>query len=250
MATLGMKTLDGAIASVVQKVADRQIHSKPSLWPDEYLAETPETAFKFVCECRTWNEATSETEHIPPLPHIEAYCHEWVECKALGRTLITEKCRRMIVSWCARSLELWAMGVKKTDTMIVGEDLEAAAKHVWRLKHIYCDLQQRHPEWVLPKHTELLYEGERKLKMFGLANGSICNYANGQAYSIQGEGTGIITMEEFCTYRYAPPMLAQAKIVTQAQAGRTGGFVNVITNASPAEGWQEVKKGVLGRGNV
>lgn len=244
---LGLKTLDASIASVVEKVQARQV-THTSLWPEQYLREDGETAYSFIRECRTWNEATSETEFIPDLPHVEAYCHEWVECKNAGRTLVTEKCRRMVVSWTARALELWAMGVKRTDCILVGEDLEAAAKHVWRLEHIYLTLQKDHPDWLLPKHTHIRYEGERKLSSFGLANGSVCNYANGQSHSIQGEGTGIITMEEFCTYRYAPPMLAQAKIVTQAQAGRIGGFVNVITNASPADGWQEVKKGILGRG--
>lgn len=243
---LGLKTLDASISAIVEKVQDRQ-NARPHLWPEEYLREDGETAYRFVRICKTWNEATSETDSFPDLPHIEAYCHEWAECKSQGRTLVTEKCRRMVLSWTARALELWAMGVKRTDCILVGEDLEAAAKHVWRLKHIYTTLQKDFPAWNLPKHSQIVYEGERKLSMFGLANGSVCNYANGQAYSIQGEGTGIITMEEFCTYRYAPPMLAQAKIVTQAQAGRTGGFVNVITNASPAEGWQEVKKGILGK---
>lgn len=50
-------------------------------------------------------------------------------------------------------------------------------------------------------------------------------------------------MEEFGIYRYASSILAQAKIITQGSAGHTGGFVNLITNASPNTEWQAVKTG-------
>ncbi len=81
--------------------------------------------------------------------------------------------------------------------------------------------------------------------MFGLPNGSVTNYANGQSSGLQGDGTRIITMEEFGQYRYAAAMLAQAKIITQGSAGSVGGFVNLITNTNPNYDWQQVKAGAV-----
>jgi hypothetical protein len=39
---------------------------------------------------------------------------------------------------------------------------------------------------------------------------------------LQGDGTRIITMEEFGIYRYAASILAQAKIITQGSGGAPG----------------------------
>lgn len=237
-------TLDKALERTKKRVAaafESQAYDKP-LWPAPCDQDTAEAAWQFVLALRTWNEAEQESQFFPEKEFLEEYVHEWHSCYKVGRTLIMEKCRRMVISWCARALELHQMGLSRCDQLLVGEDLEAAAKHVWRLKHLYTDLQQRRPEWKLPNHSELKYEGERRLKMFGLPNGSACHYANGQAGGIQGDGYRIITLEEFGIYRYAATMLAQAKIVTQGSATSSGGFVNIITNASTNQEWQKVKR--------
>lgn len=213
------------------------------LWPARYCGDDAESAWAFVREQWTWNEAEGQEQPFPDREFLEAYCFEWEESYRLGRMLVAEKCRRMVISWCARALELRRMGMGRCDQILVGEDLESASKHVWRLKFLYEGLRRRHPEWGLPEHSELKYEGSRKLKSFGLPNGSVCNYANGQASGLQGEGTRIITMEEFGIYRYAASILAQAKIITQGSAGHAGGFVNLITNASPNTDWQMTKAG-------
>jgi len=211
------------------------------IWPAEYADGSPEAAWRFICHLRTWNEAEQAVQPFPQQEYLRAYAFEWVGCRDEGRTLITEKCRRMVVSWLARGLELWAMGLRRTDCILVGEDLEAAAKHVWRIQFLYDDLCARHPEWKLPAASSLRYEGARKLKMFGLANGSVTNYANGADGTLRGDGTAIITMEEAGTYRYLSSILAQAKIITQGSAGHNGGFVNLITNTSASYEWQRVK---------
>jgi hypothetical protein len=237
-------TLDKALERTQKRVAaafDAQSKGGP-LWPTQYAKDTPEAAWQFVLSLRTWNEAEQAPQFFPEKEFLEEYVHEWHDCYRTGRTLIMEKCRRMVISWCARALELHQMGLGRCDQLLVGEDLEAAAKHVWRLKHLYSDLRQRQPDWKLPEHSELKYEGERKLKSFGLPNGSVCHYANGQAGGIQGDGYRIITLEEFGIYRYAATMLAQAKIVTQGSAGSVGGFVNIITNASVNQDWQRIKR--------
>ena len=216
----------------------------PRLWPSEF-DDTPEGAYRFVLAQHTWNEAEGEVQPFPDKEFLRQYCHEWHACFKQGRMLVAEKCRRMVVSWCARSLELHQMGLRRTDCILVGEDLEAAAKHVWRLEFLYSELAKRNPSWKLKPHKYLRYEGERKLKMFGLSNGSVTNYANGQSNQLQGEGTRIITMEEFGLYRYASAMLAQAKIITQGSANSPGGFVNLITNANTNPQWKIVKRGAI-----
>lgn len=223
------------------------------LWPTPYADNTFECAWRFVRNLRTWNEAEQEVQFLPDKEFLERNCYNWVNCRKKGATLYSEKCRRMVVSWEDRGLELWAMGLRRTDCLLCGENLAGAAKHVWRLKYLYEDLQWRqargllphNDDWNLPPHHELQYEGERRLKMFGLANGSVTNYANGESDKLQGDGTAIITLEEFSTYRYGPTMLNQAQIITQGSANSIGGFVNVILNASANGPWQSVKKKLL-----
>jgi hypothetical protein len=212
------------------------------LWPDKF-EDTAEGAFRFVLEQWTWNEAGGIAQQMPAMDYIEWYCYAWHDSFKAGRTMLTEKCRRMIISWTSRSLELHQMGLRQTDCLIAGEDFESAAKHVWRLKYLYKGMRQRHPEWHLPTWTEHRYEGDRKLKSFGLANASITSYANGNATGLQGDGVKIITLEELSRYRYAGSMLAQAKIITMGAADSAGGFVNAITNASSHHEWQQIKRG-------
>jgi hypothetical protein len=213
------------------------------LWPAPFNQPSAETAYKFLLSLRTWNEAASEVQPMPDRDYLREYAREWWEAFQQGKPLCTEKCRRMVISWAARGLELYVMGLGRCDCILVGEDLEAAAKHVWRLEFLYEDLKKRNPNWGLPPHSKLRYEGDRKLKMFGLANGSTCNYANGQSSGLQGDGTAIITMEEAAIYRYLAAMLAQAKIITQGAAGARKGFINMITNAAVEEEWQKIKRG-------
>jgi len=211
-----------------------------NLWPKEW-SDTPEGAWEFVKAQWTWNEAEKEVQPMPNLDYLKRYTYEWFEGYKSGRCLITEKCRRMVISWCARALELHQMGLGRCDQILCGEDLLQAAKHVYRLKYLYEGLQSRQPQLKLPACSDLKFEGESTLKQFSLPNGSTCMYANGQAGKLQGSGVSIITLEEFGTYRYAASMLGQAQIITQGSAKAVGGFVNVITNASIHPEWQRIK---------
>ncbi len=220
------------------------------LWPTRFRDDTPECAWRFLLELRTYIETTGEVLHFPDKEGLEAYCHLWHECKREGKMLVAEKCRRMLISWEARGLELHQLGLSRCDQLLSGEHYAGAAKHVWRLKHYYTDLQMRFPNWNLPAHGELSYEGERQLKAFSLPNGSICNYANGEVSSLQGEGTRIITLEEAALYRHLAGMVGQAKILTMGPANRprAGVLVNLITNTPPmdapsAQSWQQIKAG-------
>lgn len=149
----------------------------------------------------------------------------------------------MLISWVARACELWDMGRDRTDGLLVGEDLEAAAKQMWRYKFLYDELKKRNPKWELPKMEVWKFSSDRLLKRVTLANGSTCSYANGEASSIQGDGLSFVVMEEFSLYPYASQILAQAKIVTQGEAGRRAGYVNAICNAKADNAnWQDIKR--------
>jgi hypothetical protein len=220
-----------------------RIQGKGKLWPEEFKDDY-ESAWRFILCCTTWNEAEKEDQPFPDRSFLLEYCWWWYYCLRRGLVLVCEKCRRMVISWCARALELYQMGLSPCDLTLCGEDLEAAAKHVWRLERLYSDLMLRFESWKLPPYRKLRYDGDKMLSMFGLANGSECRYANGQSEGLQGDGKAVVTMEEFGIYRHGKNMLFQAKTVTKGSpsSGKPGGFVNIITNASHNPEWQSVKK--------
>jgi len=239
-------TIDKAIESGM--AAYRAAGIDKPLWPERFCGTEPDKAWAFLKELRTWNEAESRVQAFPHEPYLEYECRRWVECRNSGELWVNEKCRRMVVSWMVRGLELWCMGQARCDVMIAGETYTSAAKHVWRLEHYYLDLQAQdrdrpiEQKWNLPKSSHISFEGERQLASFGLPNKSTCIAVNGQSKALQGEGTAIITMEEAGTYRYLGAMLAQANIITQSSATGQKGFVNMVTNANPNPQWQAIKK--------
>lgn len=223
------------------------LHKEEPLWPAEYLPDNPETAWKFVIECcRTWNEASKKVQRFPKLKYLKHLVGRWCHCRTHGGLLIIEKCRRMVVSWLFRALELWVMGRERSDEMLAGETFAAAARHVWRLQHIYDDLRKQFPLWNLPECHTIAYEGENSLKIFSLRNGSVARAINGQGEKLQGEGTAIIVLEEAHQYPYLSAMLSQASVITLAEPGAVGGMIIVVANASANDPWQKIKKAVWG----
>ncbi len=216
-------------------------YESPSLWPEPY--NTPDLAVDFVLkELRTWNEAEQQIQSFPDLDYLRVTGNKWVECKADGRSLLIEKCRRMVVSWLLRGLELHAMGLSRSDQLLSGADFDSASKHVWRLSFMYNDLRGRHPEWRLPKATQIRDSGERKLVQFGLPNGSLCERTNSDPDQVRGEGKSIITFEELSIFARPRTCWAQAQILTQGSAGSTGGFVVGVCNASANPEWKQLKE--------
>lgn len=232
-----------SLAEIKAERERRGIVKSTPLWPAPFDEDTPEAAYGFMLQLRTWNEAEQQVQAFPDIEFLKHIVWEWHGAKRAGSTLIIEKCRRMVVSWLMRGLELHQMGLGRVDLLLGGDDYEAAAKHIWRLDHYYQDLRKRFPEWGLTDSKTIRYEGERKIKSFALANGSICNAVNGESGNVQGDGTRLITFEEFALYRNAAGMLSQAKIITQGSPGNPGGFVCCITNASPNYEWQRIKYG-------
>ena len=245
-----MKTSGASFSSLLKQGKDEWLEtlqeSKP-LWPAPYDEDTPESAWLFLLNLRTWNESEQIIDPFPDIQYLLVFCYEWHRCKALGIPLIVEKCRRMVVSWACRGLELHQMGLRRTDWKLGGEDFESAAKHCWRLKHYYEDLRRRFPQWKLPNHTQIRFKGEGELEQFALPNGSRMTIMNGNADKVQGEGVSGITYEEFTKYTYAKSMLAQAKILLQPSPGseKPSGFVVCIGNAcADNTQWQDIKKGL------
>ena len=212
-----------------------------SLWPAPY--DTPESAVDFVLkELRTWNEAEQQVQPFPDLDYLRETASEWVECKTKARALMIEKCRRMVISWLLRGLELHSMGLSRSDQLLSGADFDSASKHVWRLSHLYDDLRQRRPEWKLPAAKRIRDTGERKLVQFSLANGSLCERTNDDPDQVRGEGKSIITFEELSIFRRPRSCWAQAMILTQGAAGQMGGFVVGVCNASANPEWRALKE--------
>ena len=216
------------------------------LWPPEYQEETFESAWRFVTICRTWNEAAKEVQPFPDRKYLRLMTRLWLKQKLKGKALWVEKCRRMVVSWLFRCLELWQMGRNRCDVMIVGENFGSAAKHIWRLGHLYEDLRSRMngqfaEDWALPPADHLQHQGDRSYKQFSLSNGSIASAANGDDKKVQGEGVAIITLEEMGTYSSLKAIIGQAQIITKAEAGTIGGFVCGVTNTTTKSEWQDIK---------
>ncbi|MBX3117859.1 MAG: hypothetical protein KF784_02255 [Fimbriimonadaceae bacterium] len=211
------------------------------LWPEPYCEPCFESAWGFLCELQTWNEAAGEEQDFPQFDYLREFAREWWDACEAGRMLVVEKSRRMVVTWADRGLTLYRLGLRRTDWLLAGEDFEKAAAHVWRLRHYYENLQRRRPEWGLPDCFSLRYEGSRYLKQFGLTNGSICKAINSDPEGVRGDGVAGVTFEEASSYRELCSMVAQAKIITRNAAGQRNGFVCLIANASLSPDWQTVK---------
>lgn len=234
-------------AIVAARAESEHLRRNRSLWPEEFASDTWEAAWAFLLNLRTWDEASKKIRPFPDKEYLKKFTQDWIACRKIGRTLYCRKCRRMVISWAARGLELWAMGNERQDQMLGNADYEAAASHCWRLKHLYCDLQERiqrgEIDWPkLPTHVQILYEGDRKLKMFGLANGSRVNIVNARSQTIQGEGTAIATFEEIGLYDNPAAVMDQAKIVCQGEGDSIGGFVVCITNLTLNPKQREIEK--------
>lgn len=220
------------------------VEVSPCLWPEGMRKPTTDCFWKWVKHVRTWNEADKATQNFPDLDFLREYDVWWLRGYRNGVDQIDEKCRRMIISWRSRALELFVSGLARQDGAIVGLDLEAAAKHCWRYQHMYEDLRKNQPDWNLPECSVIRHRGERALYSFSLENGSKIGIINQEEGSFPGDGYSWVCCEEISRYRAPDEVWAQAKIVCQGAAGSKGGFVHAITNTNGGNlGWQELKRG-------
>lgn len=228
---------------ILGEAAARYESKSKCLWPPEFSADTPESAIQFNLGLCTWNESEGEVQAMPELDYLKFLTYEWFGAKERGGTLTVSKCRRMVVSWWLRGLELHQMGLSRQDWLLGGEKYSPACKHVWRLKHLYEDLARREPDYGLPPAKFLSFEGERALKQFSLTNGSVCNAVNGEGNNVQGEGLKGVVFEEASLYPHLESMVGQAKIITQARPGKTGGFIVLVANPEHNYQWLQFNAG-------
>jgi hypothetical protein len=215
--------------------------------PDDAAYRTAElrAACRFLFECCwTYNEADGSVELIPDLEYIRWFAGEWLLNREAGGVLIVEKSRRLIMSWVCRSLELWAMGVRRSKFVICGLNYPKAAEHVWRVAWLWRELCRHRPELGLGKAMERGGNfGAQEMEQVILPNGSLIENLNQQGQSFQGSGYTGVVMEEFSQYAHPAYMYSQARRVTEGKPGQPGGFVVAITNAWPGSEWKELKRG-------
>lgn len=213
------------------------------LWPAELSDGSAESAFNFCMKLRTWNEAEHGTQAFPHRAYFREMTAEWRTCRALGRPLIIEKSRRLVTSWWLRGLELYDLGLQRSNGLITHLTNEDASQHVWRIWFCYEDLRRRNPAWNLGEPKTYGALADQRLDSLILPNGSKVEKHYEQPGGLQGSGYSWVTMEELSMYRYASAMFDQANKVVQASAKARNGLVCVVTNAALNEDWQRVKSG-------
>lgn len=212
------------------------------LWPEPYNELTPEAAYKWLTECWwTDNEANQKIQRIPSEPFVMEFCKEWVNAYVNRQPTIFEKSRRIVVSWMARGLETWAMGIQRGTWVIIDQTHKNAAEHLWRIDFSLWELYHRRPELKIPKHESRGAILTKEPTHVILANGSIIMQAHQDAEAAQGKGRSGVTMEEISKYRNPTAFWNQAIIITLGEAGTGGGWVCGIANASPNPDWKRIK---------
>lgn len=218
------------------------------LWPAPYSENNAESAWLFIRELRTWNEANGLTEHFPEKAYLQEIVKAWHDQKAKGKPLVLEKSRRLVASYLMCALELHSLGCKPGNGLIVHLTNEDAGREVWRIWQMYEDLRSRHPEWKLPKMESYGNELSKVLDVLMFPNGSTVKKSYQKPGALQGEGTTIIRIEEIGRFQHPSGIYAQALTLTEGKPGDIGGLVVAITNASPSEDWRkEVKHGFSAR---
>lgn len=249
MSNAGRKTaLDRQMELLEKGILDKkkQLGEIESLWPAPYNEPTYGSRIAFLEDlCFTWNEADSETQQLPTKDYIRWYVWHWHDCKMRGQPLITEKSRRLILSWVSRCLELHDGGLRPGNYFVAMSDYKDSAEMLWRIWFLYEEIRARNPTWQLPDCTPYGSLLSKKLDSLVLPNGTIFNQMNSEGESVRGSGTTAICCEELSSYPKAAEFWAQANIITQGSAKSVGGFCYALCNASPKEEWQEIKKATL-----
>jgi hypothetical protein len=121
---------DARRAFVEQKTVIGDIKS---LWPAPYNNHSYEARLAFIYDkVYTWHEQNGAPEPILPRAYIDWYVWHWADTRAKGLPMQVEKCRRMIVSWITRGLEVHDLGVTKGGLLLAGQKYDDAEAFVWR----------------------------------------------------------------------------------------------------------------------
>ena len=234
---LSIKRLSEEIAEVKGK----------ALWPSPYDQDTPEAAYRFLTEAWwTLNEADQSIALVPKKEYIEEFVHEWHGAFSRRQPLIVEKSRRLLISWLCRGLETHQCGLRRTEVHIIDQTHENSAEHLSRIHFSLKQIEQRLPAWHI-KHEHRGGELVKLVTHVMLPNGSLITQGHQEAGADQGKGKTIISLEEGSKYRSCSAFYAQACLLTMGKGDGSGGWVNLICNASPNPDYHSVKGGVKAR---
>ena len=209
------------------------------LWPAPYNEATYEARKRWVFEIAwTWHEQERVAMRFPPLEYLEFFIWHWHHTRAAGLPLVLHKSRRIILSWCARALELHDMGLSPGSQMLADSTFTKSSEHIWRYYFMYERIREQNPGWKLIEGTPYGSLPAKQLEKFVLPNGAIFDSINSDSGSIQGSGVSGVTLEELSGYRYMESMWSQANFVTQSE--KKSGHVVALANTAYKKAWNDM----------
>jgi hypothetical protein len=213
------------------------------LWPSDFQEGTGESAYEFIKQLKTWDEAGQQIREFPDKQYLKEIAKIWVECRKTGQPLLIEKSRRLVTSWVLRALELYDIGLTRGKGLITHTKRDDAAEHVWRIWFMYDDLRTRFPSWELPTIKTWGNELSYTLDKLALANGSSVQQYFEKPKGLQGTGFSWVTMEELSIYQNPSGMWDQVAKLVQPAPGDVHGLRVGVTNHYMSDGYYRVKEG-------
>jgi hypothetical protein len=218
-------------------------------WPAPYDTDTPEATYAFISLLRTWNEANSQVDFFfGKKDYFKDLATEWRTCRNSGQRMVIEKCRRMGISYQLGALELHDLGLKRQNHLITHLTNDDAGRELWRIWQMYTDLAERFPMWKLPPLKTYGSEAAQLLDQLIFGNGSVVDKHFENPKGLRGHGYTMMRIEELGHMQYPDALWAQANVLTMGEAGTSSGsFVCAVSNASPNQLWQAIKRGGVPR---
>lgn len=229
----------------------RLLHSQRSastvLWKEGYANDDAESAYAFVIDlCRTYDPSVpagqSPVRKFPDKPYLRYLVERYYQTLKIGKPLIVEKPRRMLVSWLLRALDVWDAGRRKGSFYVACQKYPDSARMVWRSWFIYEEIRKLKPEWNLLPAMLWRYEGAQTASKVEFPNGSIMVALTGtDPDSFRQEGATRVVLEEIAFWSGLASSWANALAMVKGSAGEVGGHVVGVTTVGGQE-YKEFRK--------
>lgn len=217
------------------------------LWPSPYGSDLEESAYQFLIDCcwtkdDTIKPPSNPIRLIPDKEYIRFLVHEWWETRAIGRPLVWEKCRRMIMSWILRGLDLWEAGLRQGTFYVACQKYEKSAEMIWRDLHLFRILREKKPDWYLDPPTFRSWAGPNCIAELILPNGSRFSPLTGEdPDSFRQEGATRVTCEEVAFWPRPNDAWSSAIVMCQAAGDQAvGGHPVAITTVDAKYGYLQM----------
>lgn len=227
----------------------RRLANTGPLWPAPFNEDTPEAAYAFLMECKTFVESNKGPMKLPDKEYIRWITHYWWHTRKCGKPLVIWKSRRIIVSWIMRCLRVWDCGLAQGFVQMGARVLDGPAgarQFVWRCWYIYDWLMKDHPQWKLKACQWSGNPKKYELDSLVFPNGTLISAVNLDEETVRGSGASAVEMEELNFTREVAATWAQGITVCQGPAGEPSGHPITINNTSPNVEWKAMKKRVAG----